>query len=346
MNGIGGQQPINQPLITGDNKATNSNNVEASHGRFKISLPSGIKNFLSALLPSGIMSKSIQSYDVKQMPGIPQQSSITNKNAASQKSGNIPNTPKEVANNPQLMDMFEDISELLDELSHSKGTYEQMSQMNSPRALKRLSTQINEKREELKSAVERFNSKVGNDLKIDSNKIEASSSGKQSKSSGVENNNYEKIIHSLTSGDREQAIHGSATKNNASRLSPFDNALDAAANGGDKKSVKQSFQKVSDSLENVVKCKAELAAKRTSNNRSEMSRVRLDLQLAKIEFKNAVQDFNGLKSLDATLQLNAGDIEMALMYKDDKFLQTSFRREAEQYKEIFNKFEQMKNTLI
>lgn len=326
MNGIGGQQPINQPLITGDNKATDSNNVEASHGRFKISLPSGIRNFLSALLPSGIMSKSIQSYDVKPMPGMPQQSGTINKNSTSQNSGNVLNTPMEVAKNHQAQAALELVQDLLDDLTHSKGIHDQMYLMNSPKNLKQINTHIEQTREKLKSAVDTLNSMVGDNLKLDANEIEASSS--------------------TLSGGPGQTVHRSAKNNNPAKPSHFDNAMDAAANDNDKNAMKESFQKVNNSLEKVLSCKANLAAQNGSRNSPEMTKAHFELKIAKEQFRDAVQDFNNLESVDATLLLDANDIESALMYKDDKILQAAFESEAQQYKEIYSKFEQMKNTLI
>lgn len=329
MNGIGGQQPINQPLITGDNKATNSNNVEASHGRFKISLPSGIRNFLSALLPSGIMGKSIQSYDVKPMPGMPQQAGAINKNAASQNSGNLPNTVEDALQNPKINDALEQVQDLLKQLDTIKGAYEVMDQADFPGRLKpRLERDIPRTRLELKAAVDKLNPMLADNLKLDVNEIEASLS--------------------KPSDWRGRTFHRSATNNSAAKPkpSPFDNALDTVANGNDKNAVKKSFQKVDNSLQKVLNCKANLVAKNEPKNHSGKEQAIRELAQAKREFKAAVQDFNGLESVDKNLVLDANDIENALIYKDDKILESAFKREAQQHKEVYNKFEKMKNTLL
>lgn len=174
MNGIGGQQPISQPQISGDNnKATNTSNINASHGRFKISLPSGIKNFFSALMPSGLKNTSIQSRDVKSAPSMPQQSAgKLNNSKGSQDTVTIANTMEELANNPEAVETFNKLAELRADLEHCKGTAENMSGMNNPRAMANLNKTIANTRQDIQDTVQQFNEMVGDDLKIDGEKIE------------------------------------------------------------------------------------------------------------------------------------------------------------------------------
>ena len=112
----------------------------------------------------------------------------------------------------------------------------------------------------------------------------------------------------------------------------FDNALDAAKNSSE---AKQSFEKVHKGMEKFENLKKNFQ-QLSNNSRDDEDRnhVKLDMQIARGQCKNAIKNFN--ETVEPELHIDFNDLEMALANQADLDANLAYPEFDQEFKALSN----------
>ncbi|KEI72766.1 hypothetical protein [Endozoicomonas elysicola] len=177
MKGVGGHQPVNQVPIN-DNKTQGVNKSEGGFGRFKVTLPKTIKQFLSSIFSSKPRDVAIQARDTKPHNPTKQPAIEENNNNTNRAKEAFDQALQQAKGDTQIQKCFEKVCDKLEQMQTYKSDLRHL--IRGTDDFRMCSLEIQLAKAEYKDVVKNFNDAVSDDLKIDSSKIEMAMANKHS----------------------------------------------------------------------------------------------------------------------------------------------------------------------
>lgn len=158
MNGVGGsQQPVNIGQVNNNNGVQQSNKAQGSFGGLKV-ISMAVKNFLSSLTSSGSGS-SIQSRNITPLP--PQITITTARNSSSEGVQKADSSVGKAGSNPAAKQCFAEVDKCLNNFQSTKDAKFPTKHASIEREIA-----MQTAKQELKTAVDKFNQNVGSDQQL------------------------------------------------------------------------------------------------------------------------------------------------------------------------------------